>query len=36
MEYPEHKIPEKSYDHLINRIILVVAVTGGALYWLLQ
>jgi hypothetical protein len=36
IKYPEHKIPQKRYDLLINQIILVMAVIGGICYWLLK
>jgi hypothetical protein len=33
VEYPEHKIPEKRYDLLINQIIFIVIVIYGIYYW---
>lgn len=36
VKYPEHKIPEKRYDILINQIILAVVVIGVICYWLIK
>ncbi|MBA0884034.1 DUF1493 family protein [Flavobacterium undicola] len=36
IKYPEHKIPKKRYDLLINQIILIVIVIYGIYYWLIK